>query len=152
MSDEMAERTAIVVPHSGVVESVIIVEWLHAAGARVEAGDEVVIVESEKAETAIEAPAGGTLEILGRRRPGRRRRGRRRHDHRQRRWHDGTQDRFSLAGRAALVTGAASGLGRAIATGFAEAGARVRCVDRDAAGNDEVALGRSGRRPMHVHR
>ncbi len=50
-----------------------------------------------------------------------------------------TQDRFSLAGRVALVTGAASGLGRAIAVGFAEAGARVRCVDRDAEGNEEVA-------------
>lgn len=60
----MADRTPIVVPHSGVVESVIIVEWLHATGDRVEAGDEVVIVESEKAETAIEAPATGTLEIL----------------------------------------------------------------------------------------
>ncbi len=47
--------------------------------------------------------------------------------------------RFSLDGRVALVTGAASGLGRAIAVGFAEAGARVRCVDRDTAGNDEVA-------------
>ena len=60
----MAGRTAIVVPHSGVVETVIIVEWLHASGDHVEAGAEVVIVESEKAETAIEAPATGTLEIL----------------------------------------------------------------------------------------
>ena len=60
----MSERTPIVVPHSGVVESVIIVEWLRAAGERVEAGEEVVIVESEKAETAIEAPATGTLQIL----------------------------------------------------------------------------------------
>ena len=60
----MAGRTAIVVPHSGVVETVFIVEWLRAAGARVEAGEKVVIVESEKAETAIEAPASGTLEIL----------------------------------------------------------------------------------------
>ena len=59
----MSERTPILVPHSGVVESVVIVEWLHAAGDRVEEGDEVVVVESEKAETAIEAPAAGTLEI-----------------------------------------------------------------------------------------
>jgi len=63
-ADLMAGRTPILVPHSGVVESVIVVEWLHGSGARVEAGEEVVIVESEKAETAIEAPAGGTLEIL----------------------------------------------------------------------------------------
>lgn len=47
--------------------------------------------------------------------------------------------RFSLDGQVALVTGAASGLGRAIAVGFAEAGARVRCVDRDADGNEVVA-------------
>ncbi|MCE2531573.1 MAG: biotin attachment protein [Acidimicrobiia bacterium] len=60
----MAERSPIVVPHSGVVETVFIVEWLRATGERVEEGEEVVTVESEKAETAIEAPAGGTLEIL----------------------------------------------------------------------------------------
>lgn len=59
----MSERTPILVPHSGVVESVILVEWLHESGARVEEGEELVIVESEKAETAIEAPATGTLEI-----------------------------------------------------------------------------------------
>lgn len=56
-------RTPILVPHSGVVESVILVEWLREAGARVEAGEELVIVESEKAETALEAPAAGALEI-----------------------------------------------------------------------------------------
>ncbi len=60
----MSERTPIVVPHSGVVETVFIVEWLRSAGDRVETGEEVVIVESEKAETAIESPAAGTLEIL----------------------------------------------------------------------------------------
>ena len=51
----------------------------------------------------------------------------------------GASARFSLDGRVALVTGAASGLGRAIAVGFAEVGAKVRCVDRDADGVAEVA-------------
>ena len=60
----MPEPAPIVVPHSGVVETVLIVEWLRAAGERVAAGEGVVIVESEKAETTIEAPAAGTLEIL----------------------------------------------------------------------------------------
>ncbi|WP_460980119.1 SDR family NAD(P)-dependent oxidoreductase, partial [Pseudactinotalea suaedae] len=34
-------------------------------------------------------------------------------------------DRFSLAGRTAVVTGAGSGIGRAIALGYADAGAHV---------------------------
>ncbi len=63
MAGEMTDRTDIVVPHSGVVEAVFVVEWLRTAGDRVEAGEEVVVVESEKAETTIEAPATGTLEI-----------------------------------------------------------------------------------------
>lgn len=41
----------------------------------------------------------------------------------------GVLDGFSLNGTVALVTGAASGLGRAYATGLAEAGARVMCAD-----------------------
>ncbi len=42
-------------------------------------------------------------------------------------------DAFSLARKAAIVTGAGAGIGRAIACAFAEAGAAVGCVDIDPA-------------------
>jgi len=40
-------------------------------------------------------------------------------------------DRFSLAGKCGLVTGAGSGIGRALAGGVAEAGAKVALAGRD---------------------
>ena len=46
-----------------------------------------------------------------------------------------------LAGRRALVTGAADGIGLGIARRFAAEGAHVAAVDRDAAGLDAVEGG-----------
>jgi NAD(P)-dependent dehydrogenase (short-subunit alcohol dehydrogenase family) len=46
---------------------------------------------------------------------------------------------MTLADKAALVSGAAGGIGRAIATAFAEAGAVVACCDIDLAGAKETA-------------
>jgi NAD(P)-dependent dehydrogenase (short-subunit alcohol dehydrogenase family) len=46
---------------------------------------------------------------------------------------------MKLAGKAALVSGAGGGIGRAIAVAFAEAGAAVACCDIDEAGVGETA-------------
>src|ERR671917_47489 len=56
---------------------------------------------------------------------------------------------FRLDGQKAIVTGAASGLGKAIALGFAHFGADVACLDIDLEGaqktaEDVAALGRGG--------
>ncbi|MFF7949492.1 3-hydroxybutyrate dehydrogenase [Streptomyces griseorubiginosus] len=60
---------------------------------------------------------------------------------------------LDLDGRTALVTGAAGGIGRACALRLAAAGAKVRAVDRDAAGLEalaEQATGLSGTVEPHV--
>jgi NAD(P)-dependent dehydrogenase (short-subunit alcohol dehydrogenase family) len=46
---------------------------------------------------------------------------------------------FSLAGRTAIITGAATGIGEAIATRLGEAGATVAVVDMNLAGAEKVA-------------
>ncbi|MAG32427.1 MAG: 3-oxoacyl-ACP reductase [Deltaproteobacteria bacterium] len=48
---------------------------------------------------------------------------------------------FGLSGRVAVVTGAASGIGRAIAEVFAQAGAKVVLGDMNADGAEQVAQG-----------
>jgi len=61
-------------------------------------------------------------------------------------------DLFDLTGRVGLVTGAAQGLGRAMATGLAEAGADVLLADRNGDGVRDTAdaLAALGRRAVPV--
>jgi NAD(P)-dependent dehydrogenase (short-subunit alcohol dehydrogenase family) len=57
---------------------------------------------------------------------------------------------IDMTGKAALVTGAASGLGRATAIKLAEAGARVCIVDVNAAGLEETAALMAGETLVHA--
>lgn len=52
-----------IVPRMGVVEEVIVIEWLVDPGAAVSKGQEAVVVETEKAEVVLEAPAAGRIDI-----------------------------------------------------------------------------------------
>ena len=54
----------LVVPQMGVVEQVLVVEWLADDGSTVQAGQPVVVIDTDKAETELEAPASGRLSIL----------------------------------------------------------------------------------------
>lgn len=53
----------LVVPQMGVVEQVLVVEWLVEDGSSVSAGDPVVVIDTDKAETELEAPGSGRLRI-----------------------------------------------------------------------------------------
>src|SRR3712207_6683007 len=59
---------------------------------------------------------------------------------------------FDLSGRVALVSGAASGMGRQMAIGFAEVGADVVLADINSAGAQETAheIEKLGRRALPV--
>ena len=50
-----------------------------------------------------------------------------------------TTNKYSLAGKSAIVTGAGNGIGQAIALAFGEAGASVVCVDLDARAAEATA-------------
>ena len=59
---------------------------------------------------------------------------------------------FDLSGRVAIVSGTASGMGQAMATVFAEAGADLVLLDVNTAGNEATAhtLTQMGRRAIPV--
>ena len=52
------------IPQMGVVEQVLVVEWLVEDGSQVTAGEPVVVIDTDKAETELEAPASGRLHVL----------------------------------------------------------------------------------------
>ena len=58
------EKVPVHVPHMGVVEEVVVIDWLVANGSYVTEGQPLVVFESEKAEIEIEAPGTGTVEVL----------------------------------------------------------------------------------------
>ncbi len=61
---DLSRRVPLTVPQMGVVEEVVVIEWLVDPGAAVAQGEEVVIVETEKAEVVLESPAAGAIEIV----------------------------------------------------------------------------------------
>jgi pyruvate/2-oxoglutarate dehydrogenase complex dihydrolipoamide acyltransferase (E2) component len=55
--------TPIVIPQLGLVEEVVVLEWLKADGETVAAGEPVVLLETEKTQTELASPADGVLRI-----------------------------------------------------------------------------------------
>jgi pyruvate/2-oxoglutarate dehydrogenase complex dihydrolipoamide acyltransferase (E2) component len=56
-------RIPITVPQLGLVESVVLLEWLVPDGETVEAGEPLILVETDKAQTEIVAPATGRVNV-----------------------------------------------------------------------------------------
>lgn len=63
-ASDTSRRLPLTVPQMGVVEEVVVIEWLVDPGSTVVEGQEVVVVETEKAEVALESPASGAIEIV----------------------------------------------------------------------------------------
>src|ERR1051326_22214 len=59
-------------------------------------------------------------------------------------------EKFRLDGKVALVTGAARGIGQAIAVGLAEAGADVALLDRLDSGDTRNAVAALGKRSAKI--
>jgi 2-oxoglutarate dehydrogenase E2 component (dihydrolipoamide succinyltransferase) len=55
----------IIVPQLGnAMEEVTVTEWYFDAGERVEEGEPIVMIDSDKAQSELEAPATGTLQEI----------------------------------------------------------------------------------------
>jgi pyruvate/2-oxoglutarate dehydrogenase complex dihydrolipoamide acyltransferase (E2) component len=55
----------IVVPQLGnAMEEVTVAEWYFDVGERVEEGEPIVMIDSEKAQSELEAPATGTIQEI----------------------------------------------------------------------------------------
>lgn len=61
----MSERVAMKLPQLGDgTDEAVIVEWLIGVGESVEKGDEIVIIETDKATSELEAPVAGTVAAV----------------------------------------------------------------------------------------
>jgi dihydrolipoamide dehydrogenase len=53
----------VMVPSLGLVEVVTVTGWLRSSGDRVDKGETIVTIETEKSVVEVESPAAGVLEI-----------------------------------------------------------------------------------------
>jgi pyruvate/2-oxoglutarate dehydrogenase complex dihydrolipoamide acyltransferase (E2) component len=63
-SDDNTDAVDVRIAKSGLAEEVLVLEWLVDDGAQVNAGDPLVLIESEKTQFEMEAPVAGVLEIV----------------------------------------------------------------------------------------
>jgi len=57
-------RLDVVIPQMGLMEDAAVSEWLHADGDEVAIGVTIAVVETDKVQVEIQAPAAGVLTIL----------------------------------------------------------------------------------------
>jgi pyruvate dehydrogenase E2 component (dihydrolipoamide acetyltransferase) len=62
--DAGADAVDVRIAKSGLAEEVLVMEWLVDDGAHVNAGEPLVLIESEKTQFEMEAPITGALEIV----------------------------------------------------------------------------------------
>ena len=61
---DMSDVVDVVIPHSGLAEVVVLIEWLVADGDTVDVGTPLAVIESEKTQIELDAPSAGRVEIV----------------------------------------------------------------------------------------